>query len=102
MFVSRLSVFRTAKMKPVVVPLQDLKVEFEKLRPILLRPKQAAAALGMSARALFSATKRGEIPCIRIGKLLRYSAEALKRWGVECSKRDTKPIANSLEPPKPR
>ena len=47
---------------------------------LLLVPKEAAAALGISPRLLWSKTKIGEIPCMRIGKAVRYSPAALQAW----------------------
>jgi hypothetical protein len=47
---------------------------------LLLRPAEAALALGISARLLWSKTKAGEIPCIKIGKAVRYSPEALAKF----------------------
>ncbi|MBM3995696.1 MAG: helix-turn-helix domain-containing protein [Planctomycetes bacterium] len=47
---------------------------------LLLTPKEAAAALGISPRLLWSKTKIGEIPCIQIGKAVRYSPAALQAW----------------------
>ena len=47
---------------------------------LLLRPPEAAAALGISARALWSETRIGRIPAIRIGKSVRYSPDALRAW----------------------
>jgi hypothetical protein len=45
---------------------------------LLLTPKEAAAALGISPRLLWARTKIGEIPCLRIGKAVRYSPKALQ------------------------
>lgn len=47
---------------------------------LLWTPKKAAAALGISPRLLWSRTKIGEIPCLRIGKAVRYSPKALQRF----------------------
>lgn len=47
---------------------------------LLLSPKEAAAALGISPRLLWSKTKIGEIPCLRIGKAVRYSPASLQAW----------------------
>lgn len=47
---------------------------------LLLRPDEAAASLGISVRALWSETKAGNIPAVRIGKSVRYSEEALRDW----------------------
>ena len=47
---------------------------------LLLRPAEAALALGISARLLWSKTRQGEIPCLRFGKAVRYSPAALQRY----------------------
>ena len=48
---------------------------------LLLRPRQAAPSLGISERQLWANTQpRGPIPCVRIGKCVRYSPEALKDY----------------------
>lgn len=47
---------------------------------LALRPKQAAAALGISERLLWSMTNRGEIPCVRIGRAVVYGVDALRDW----------------------
>lgn len=44
---------------------------------LLLRPKEAARALGISERTLWGS----DIPRIRVGKRgIRYSVEDLRRW----------------------
>jgi len=50
------------------------------LRPILLRPNEAAQVLAISPRKLWELTDCGEIPCVRIGRAVRYSVEDLKEW----------------------
>jgi hypothetical protein len=47
---------------------------------LLLTPNEAAAALRISPRLLWSRTKIGEIPCVRIGKAVRYAPNALQRF----------------------
>jgi hypothetical protein len=47
---------------------------------LLWRRSEAAAALAISERLLWSKTKTKEIPCIRCGKLVRYSPKALQEW----------------------
>ena len=47
---------------------------------LLLTPSEAAAALRISPRLLWSKTKIGEIPCVRIGKAVRYDPRALVKW----------------------
>jgi excisionase family DNA binding protein len=45
--------------------------------PLLLTARQAAAALTISERTLWSLTRRGELPCLRIGRSVRYSRRDL-------------------------
>jgi excisionase family DNA binding protein len=47
---------------------------------ILLKPREAAASLGISARLLWSMTKAEQIPHVRIGRLVRYSTTSLQEW----------------------
>ena len=47
---------------------------------LLLTPKQAAAALEISPRKLWSLTNEGEIPHLKIGRLVRYSVADLTTW----------------------
>lgn len=49
---------------------------------LLWTPRQAAAALQISERSLWSRTQpRGPIPCIRLGpRLPRYDPRALSEW----------------------
>jgi excisionase family DNA binding protein len=52
--------------------------------PLALRPREAAKALGISARHLWQLTKDGQIPCVRVGtgtrKTVLYSVDELKTW----------------------
>jgi predicted DNA-binding transcriptional regulator AlpA len=49
--------------------------------PKLLSARDAAKVLGISSRALFALTSpRGPIPSVRIGRLVKYSMEALESW----------------------
>lgn len=55
------------------------------LLPLALRPREAAKALGISARTLWSLTApRGPIPCLRIGRGKRqtvlYPVVELRSW----------------------
>lgn len=50
------------------------------LEPLALRPKDAAQALGISERLLWSLTNQGVIPHIRLGKVVLYSVDALREW----------------------
>ncbi len=52
--------------------------------PLALRPREAAKALGISARHLWQLTKDGQIPCVRVGsgkrKTVLYPTAQLQAW----------------------
>jgi excisionase family DNA binding protein len=54
---------------------------------LLLSPRDAAKALSICERTLFSLTKSGEIPVIRIGRAVRYSLDDLKEWIRDASEK---------------
>jgi len=47
---------------------------------LLLTPREAAARLRLSDRTLWSLTRAGEIPAIRIGRSVRYDPRDLAKW----------------------
>ena len=47
---------------------------------LLIDSREAAKALGISARKLWGLTDTGDIPHVKIGRLVRYRPEALKEW----------------------
>ncbi len=50
---------------------------------LLLTPPQAAKALAISERKLWSMTAAGEIPSLKMGRSVRYSVDDLRRWIAE-------------------
>lgn len=48
--------------------------------PLALGPRDAAKALGISERLLWSRTKAGEVPHRRIGKRVLYPVRLLNEW----------------------
>lgn len=54
------------------------------LTPLALRPREAAKALGISARHLWQLTKDGHIPSVRVGngkrKTVLYPVADLQAW----------------------
>lgn len=47
----------------------------------LLTPREAAELLRISTRTPYSQTApRGSLPCVKIGKSVRYSPESLRNW----------------------
>ena len=47
---------------------------------LLLKPKETAAMLSLSERKLWSLTNGRQIPCVRIGKAVRYDVNDLRAW----------------------
>jgi len=47
---------------------------------LALRAKDAAWALGIGERLLWSLTNRGEIPHVRLGRTVLYPVDELRRW----------------------
>ncbi len=47
---------------------------------LALRAPEAAKALGISERSLWSLTHRGNVPHFRIGTSIVYPIDALRRW----------------------
>lgn len=47
---------------------------------LLLKPREAAEALAISQRTLWTLTKCGEIRCIRCGRAVRYDPIDLRAW----------------------
>lgn len=62
--------------KQFVLPRQ----QEEKIEPLALRPRDAAAARGISPSTLNRLTRAGEIPHVKINRLILYTVESLKRW----------------------
>jgi len=59
---------------------------------LLLKPKDAAAALSISERTLWGLTKEEKIRCIKIGTLVRYSIADLQMF-IAGGSVDSKSIA---------
>lgn len=52
---------------------------------LALRPRDAARALGIGERLLWSETKAGRIPHTRIGTAIIYPVDQLRSWLAERS-----------------
>ena len=53
---------------------------------LALRPREAAAALGVSERTLWTWTREGTIPHVRRGKTVLYPVDVLRDWLDEQAK----------------
>ena len=47
---------------------------------LLMTPTEAAQALAISPRKLWAMTNCGDIPCVRIGRSVRYDPADLQFW----------------------
>ncbi|MCA9055957.1 MAG: helix-turn-helix domain-containing protein [Planctomycetaceae bacterium] len=47
---------------------------------LLLTAEQAAEALTISPRKLWELTNTGQLPCVRIGRAVRYDRADLEAW----------------------
>ena len=56
---------------------------------LLLTPQQAAEALAISPRKLWSMTASGDVPHIRLGRSVRYPVADLEKWIEEQRKGGT-------------
>lgn len=69
---------------PIAVPRPELLRSDAKdasSQRLLLKPREAAQALGVSSGTLWNLTQpRGPIPAIHVGRLVRYPTEALEAW----------------------
>jgi hypothetical protein len=52
---------------------------------LALRPREAARALGIGVRLLWSKTNCGEIPCVKIGKRTVYPISLLEDYLRKCA-----------------
>lgn len=48
--------------------------------PMLIDAASAAVVLGIGTRLLWSLTNRNAVPCVRIGRLVRYRPDHLQAW----------------------
>jgi hypothetical protein len=48
--------------------------------PLLLTPREAARALAISERSLWSLTASGEVRCVRLGRAKRYAPADLRNY----------------------
>ena len=53
------------------------------LRPLdgpLLRPEEAAALLSVKTSWVYDAVRTGKLPCVRVGRHIRFTRAMLERW----------------------
>jgi excisionase family DNA binding protein len=47
---------------------------------LLWTSRETAAAMGISERTLWKLTNDGDIPCVRIGRAVRYDPTDIRSW----------------------
>jgi len=52
----------------------------KELPPLAMRPRDAARALGISERTLWTWTKVGIVPHVRLGSCVLYPTDLLRDW----------------------
>jgi len=65
--------------------------EVATLAPLALRPREAARALGIGVQLLWTRTNLGEIPCVRIGRAVRYPVTLLQKYLEEQAAKQRRP-----------
>ena len=50
------------------------------IAPLALRPRDAAAALGLSVSTVERLTKAGKLPCVKLGRSVLYPAAMLEEF----------------------
>lgn len=69
--------------RPTTPPQRDQEDRF------LLRAREAAKRMAISERHLFKLTTEGVLPCVRVGRLVRYSVEGIEQWIRDSEKADS-------------
>ena len=47
---------------------------------LLISPKEAAKLMSISERTLWNLTATGQLPCVKIGKIKRYSVNDIREF----------------------
>lgn len=63
------------------------------IEPLLLTAREAAKALNICERTLYSLTKAGELPVVRIGRAVRYNVQDIKDFIEKKSSENSKKTA---------
>lgn len=56
------------------------QMDEQTIKPMLLTARQAAKALTISERKLWTLTQQGEIPVVKSGRSVRYDPADLRAW----------------------
>lgn len=53
----------------------------------LLRPEEAARLLAVKTSWVYEAVRAGRVPCLRVGRHIRFTRAMLEEWLAEQAKR---------------
>lgn len=67
----------------------------------LLKAREAAQRLAISESYLYQLTSSGEVPCVRVGRLVRYSVETLRKWIKDRESVDHPPLPRKAQTKRP-
>jgi excisionase family DNA binding protein len=59
----------------------------------LLRPEEVARLLSVKTSWIYEAVRAGRLPCLRVGRHIRFSRRMVERWLAEQAERQTTPRA---------
>ena len=82
------------------------KMDVASVPRLALRPAEAARALGLSERTLWTLADAGTVPSVRVGKLRLFPVAVLQRWLIaqagQAGKENAKSGENVLAMPQGR
>lgn len=50
---------------------------------VLVNQQQAAELLGVCGKTVYELRRRGELPCVRVGRAIRYRVDTLTSWAAQ-------------------
>lgn len=66
--------------------MDSLTTRKHHIERLLLTPRETAQAMNICERTLYTLTKRGDLPVVRIGRALRYSVDDIRDFIKKSSK----------------
>ncbi len=66
-----------------MIPLTQPELGPRRLDGPLLRPEQAAELLAVKPSWIYDAVRTGRLPCLRVGRHIRFTRTMLETWLTE-------------------
>ncbi len=89
---------REVQFPPPPAPPLPVPVVEAPLEEFLLSSRETAQRLAISERHLFELTRTGQMPCVRVGKCLRYSVETIRAWVRRSESVEQRTVTKQREP----